>query len=141
MGKLRLDNPLDPKATENFKRVFPEGETILYCSDKCYRSSLYDKQLEIYLLNEIDIIKIFHNIINNLRTELNKIKPQANISYKSTPLIVNDIYNLDNNKAWQKFCESVAKEIIKSKNKKFKNDLKIMMYKLLSKGYYVSINL
>ena len=38
--------------------------------------------------------------------------------------------NLDKNKAWQKFCESVAKEIIKTKNKKFKIDLKIKMYKL-----------
>ena len=40
--------------------------------------------------------------------------------------------NLDKNKAWQKFCESVAKEITKSKNKKFKIDLKIKMYKLLN---------
>ena len=40
---------------------------------------------------------------------------------------------MDKNKAWQKFCESVAKEIIKNKNKRFKNDLKIMMYKLLDK--------
>ncbi len=48
-----------------------------------------------------------------------------------TLITASDNSNLDKNKAWQKFCESVAKEIIKTKNKKFKIDLKIKMYKLL----------
>jgi hypothetical protein len=47
-----------------------------------------------------------------------------------TLITASDNSNLDKNKAWQKFCESVAKEIIKTKNKKFKIDLKIKMYKL-----------
>jgi hypothetical protein len=47
-----------------------------------------------------------------------------------TLITANDSSNLDKNKAWQKFCESVAKEIIKTKNKEFKIDLKIAMYKL-----------
>ena len=58
----------------------------------------------------------------------------SNICQIGETLITAGDYNLDNNKAWQKFCESVAKEIIKSKNKKFKIDLKIKMYKLLDKG-------
>ena len=43
-----------------------------------------------------------------------------------TLITASDNSNLDKNKAWQKFCESVAKEIIKTKNKKFKIDLKII---------------
>jgi hypothetical protein len=58
-------------------------------------------------------------------------KYTSNICQIGETLITAGDANLDKNKAWQKFCESVAKEIIKTKNKKFKIDLKIKMYKLL----------
>ena len=59
-------------------------------------------------------------------------KYTSNICQIGETLITAGDANLDKNKAWQKFCESVAKEIIKSKNKNFKIDLKIKMYKLLN---------
>ena len=58
-------------------------------------------------------------------------KYNSNIYQIGETLINASDANLEKNKAWQKYCESVAKEIIKSKNKKFKIDLKIKMYKLL----------
>lgn len=59
-------------------------------------------------------------------------KYNSNIYQIGETLINASDANLEKNKAWQKYCESVAKEIIKSKNKKFKIDLKIKMYKLLN---------
>ena len=58
-------------------------------------------------------------------------KYNSNIYQIGETLINASDADLEKNKAWQKYCESVAKEIIKSKNKKFKIDLKIKMYKLL----------
>jgi hypothetical protein len=48
----------------------------LYCSIKCYSIATYNKQEELFNFGEINIIQKYGEIINKLRTILQKAKVQ-----------------------------------------------------------------
>jgi hypothetical protein len=48
----------------------------LFCSTKCSFSSIYDKKEDLFWLEEVEIIRKYCEIINNLRRELYKTKIQ-----------------------------------------------------------------